>query len=61
MQTGQKRVEDLLKVSVVLAEAQIPELEGMVANWCARLGQETMLLKIADSVVKFVPPQTEAE
>jgi hypothetical protein len=60
MQTGQKRVEHLLKVSVVLGESQIPELESMVARWGARLGQETMLLKIADNVIKFVPP-SEAE
>jgi len=61
MQTGQKQIENLLKVSVVLDESQIPELEAMVARWCAQLGQETMLLKIADHVVKFVPPQREAE
>ena len=61
MQTGQKQVENLLKVSVILDESQIPELEAMVAQWCARLGQEAMLLKIADFVVKFVPPQREAE
>ena len=61
MQTGQKCVEDLLKVSVVLDESQIPELEMMVARWCAGLGQETMLMKIADFVIKFIPPQTKAE
>lgn len=61
MQTGQRQVENLLKVSVILDKSQIPELEAMVARWCARLGQETMLLKIADFVVKFVPPQGEAE
>jgi hypothetical protein len=61
MRTGQKRVEDLLKVAVVLGESQVPELEAMVSGWCAKLGQETMLLKIADYVIKFVPPQTKAE
>jgi len=61
MQTGQKRVEDLLKVSVILDDSQIPELEAMVARWCARLGQETMLLKITDFLIKFIPPQKEAE
>jgi hypothetical protein len=61
MQTGEKRVEKLLKVSIVLAESQILKLEEMVADWCARLGQETMLLKITDSVVKFIPPRTKGE
>ena len=61
MQSGQKRVEDLVKVAVVLDEAQLPELEAMVGRWCARLGQEVMLLKIADFVVKFIPPEPEAE
>lgn len=61
MQTGQKQVEDLLKVSIVLDQSQIPDLEAMVSLWCARLGQEVMLLKIADYTVKFVPPQKEAE
>ncbi len=59
--TGQKQVEDLLKVAVILKESQIAEFEGMVARWCARLGQEVMLLKIADFVVKFIAPQSEAE
>jgi predicted HicB family RNase H-like nuclease len=57
MQAGEQRVEDLLKVSVVLDEMQIPELERMVSEWGARLGQETMLLKIADSTIKFVPSE----
>lgn len=59
--TGQKRVEDLLKVSIVLDAAQTRELEEMVGRWCGRLGQEVMLLKITDLVVKFVPPQPETE
>src|SRR5206468_1931892 len=61
MRSGQKRVEDLLKLSVVLDESRVRELEAMVAKWCARLGQETMLLKIADYVIKFVRPQTGTE
>jgi hypothetical protein len=61
MQTGRKRVEDLLKVSVILDESQVAELETMVAGWCARLGQEAMFLKIADPDVKFIPPRPGAE
>jgi hypothetical protein len=59
--TGQKRVEDLLKVSIALDESQVPELEEMIGRWCAQLGQEVMLLKIADLIVKFVPPQSETK
>jgi hypothetical protein len=59
--TGAKRVEELLKVSIVLAASQVAELETMVGRWCTRLGQEVMLLKIADLVIKFVPPQAERE
>ncbi len=61
MQTGQKQVEDLLKVSVVLDPSQVSELEAMVSAWCAKLGQEAMLVKIADYTIKFVPPRKETE
>jgi hypothetical protein len=61
MQSGEKRVEDSLKVSIILDESRINELEAMVAQWCGELGQETMLLKITDYVVKFVPPRRGAE
>jgi hypothetical protein len=59
--SGQKRVENLLKVSIILDMSRVSKLEEMVGRWCARLGQEVMLLKIADLMVKFVPPQPEAE
>jgi len=59
MHSGEKCVEDSLKVSIVLEASQIGELEAMVNRWCARLKQETMLLKITDSTVKFVPPWKE--
>jgi len=61
MQSGEKRVDDSLKVSIILDESQIDELEAMVAQWCDDRGQETMLLKITNYVVKFVPPRKEAE
>jgi hypothetical protein len=59
--TGQKRVENLLKISVILKAPEGAEFEGMVARWCAMLEQEVMLLKVADFVVKFVAPQPESE
>lgn len=61
MRTGQKRVEDLQKVSIILDASRIPELEAMVARWGALLGQETMLLKLSDFTVKFIAPLTEGE
>lgn len=61
MQSGDRRVEDHLKVSVILHEPQVPDLEAMIARWARALGQETMLLKVADSTVKFIPPEPEAD
>ena len=61
MRTGEKRVEELQRIAVILDESQLPELEAIVGRWGARLGQETMLLKVADSIVKFVPPRPESE
>jgi hypothetical protein len=61
MRTGQKRVEALQKVSIVLDESQVPDLEAMVGKWAAVLGQEAMLLKVSDHVIKFIPPRREAE
>jgi hypothetical protein len=61
MQSGEKRVEDHLKLSVILNESQVADLEAMVARWARTLGQETMLLKVADSTVKFIPPPPEGD
>ena len=36
-------------------------LETLVAGWCATLGQETMLLKITDSTIKFIAPRKEKD
>jgi hypothetical protein len=60
-QTGQKRVERLLQVWVVVAEAEVPLLRRMVAKFGALLGQELMYFEVADSVIEFIPPQTNGE
>ena len=60
MQSGRRRVENLEQISVVLEEGRLIELENMIANWAAILGQETMLLKITGHVVKFISPKPEA-
>ena len=59
MQSGLKRADKLLRLCVYLRESQLPALERMVGGWGLDLGQETMLLEIADVVVKFVPPHSE--
>jgi hypothetical protein len=61
MRSGQRRVEKLLKFSVILDEVRLPALEAMVAAWCAQLGQEGMLLKVTDATVRLVPPRGEEE
>ncbi|OAI52322.1 hypothetical protein AYO44_04750 [Planctomycetaceae bacterium SCGC AG-212-F19] len=61
MESGAKRVESLLKISVVLEDDQVETLEDMVSRWGRELGQEAMLLKIADLVVKFIPPRSAEE
>ena len=55
--SGEKRVEQLVRVSVALHQAELPELEKRVSGWAALLGQETMLLEVTDSQVRFVPPR----
>lgn len=59
MRTGETQIENLLKVSVILDKGQLAKFEGMIGEWCALLQQEVMLLKVADYVVKFIPPSQE--
>jgi hypothetical protein len=61
MRTGEQRVEDLQKISVILRESQLPQLESMVGKWAAQLGQETMLMRMADSAIRFILPQERKE
>lgn len=61
MNTGRKRVEKLVRISIVLKPADLPQLRKMVGTWCGRLGQETMLLEVADAAVEFVRPVFEEE
>jgi hypothetical protein len=61
MASGEKKVEELLKMSIILRSSQLPVLESMIAAWAAQLGQETMLLKVADLAAKFIPPRERGE
>lgn len=57
MESGRKRVEKLVRVSIILNKADLAKVRRLVSKWCATLGQETMLLEIADSIVEFIPPR----
>jgi hypothetical protein len=59
MRSGEKRVERLQRISVILKRSQLSELETMLARWGEKLGQETMLMKVSDCTVKFISPRTE--
>src|SRR5207248_2649382 len=61
MQTGQRVVEKLQKLSIILPESQLRELEQMVARWAALLLQEVILPKVTDARVNFVRPNLEDE
>jgi hypothetical protein len=59
MTSGEKRVEELLKIAVVMTDNQVAEFEAMVARWAALLDQEVILVKISDFVVKLIPPEAK--
>jgi len=59
MASGEKRVEQSLKISIVLKEADILTLSRMASEWASELGQEAILIKITDFEVIFAPPQKE--
>jgi hypothetical protein len=55
-QSGQKKVEKLLQVWVVVDEAELSLLREMVGRFAAKLAQEVIYLEIADAKVEFIPP-----
>ncbi|HZZ77708.1 MAG TPA: hypothetical protein VFE62_04260 [Gemmataceae bacterium] len=58
-QTGQKNIDRLLHVWVVLEESDIPKLRDMIARFGTTLGQVAMYLEISESHVELVPPRVE--
>src|SRR5262245_43642526 len=58
-QTGEKKVERLLHVWVVVEEEAVPALKRMVAKFGATLDQEFMYFEVGESVVEFISPYTE--
>jgi hypothetical protein len=59
MASGEKRVEQSLKISIVLKEADISTLSRIASEWASELGQEAILIKFTDFQVIFAPPQRE--
>jgi hypothetical protein len=54
-QTGQKQIDRLLEVWVVVEDIAVPQLRHMVAHFGARLGQEAMYFEIGMATVEFIP------
>src|SRR5271170_3759837 len=52
MKDGAKQTDVLEQVWVAYEEADKPALRELVARFCSLLGQETMFLEFADSVIE---------
>lgn len=61
MASGQKIVEDLLRIAIYLKEADIPQLKAMAGRWAAELGQEAIAMEVTDFQVFFVAPRQEGD
>lgn len=57
MADGTKQVDDSLQLWIVLQDEYVPELERLVAELGAKLGQESMYLERTRGEVFFIPPQ----
>jgi hypothetical protein len=57
MEDGNKQVDHSLQIWVGIEETCLPELERLVAELGAKLGQESMYLERTGGVIRFVPPQ----
>lgn len=57
-ETGEKCIEALEKVVIVLSDDRVPLLRQMVGRWCSTLRQEVMYLEVTHSTIEFVPPRT---
>jgi hypothetical protein len=59
MASGEVKVEYSRKMAIVLKESEIPKLLSIAKVWAAELGQEAILIQVADFEVFFVPPHKE--
>jgi hypothetical protein len=54
-QTGQKQIDRLLELWVVVEDIAVPQLRHLVARFGALLGQEAMYFEVGTSTVEFIP------
>lgn len=59
MASGEAKVEYSRKMAIALKESEIPALLSIAETWAEELGQEAILIQIADFEVYFVPPRKE--
>jgi hypothetical protein len=59
--TGEKKLDRLLQVWVVVNEEDIPVLQRMVAKFGAMLDQELMYFEVTNSVVGFIASDNKVE
>lgn len=57
MADGTKQVDDSLQIWIGLKEEYVPELERLVGELGAKLGQESMYLERTGGKIDFIPPQ----
>jgi hypothetical protein len=60
-QTGRKQEDRLLKVWVVVPEAELGTFRQMVARYAALLDQERMYFEVSDARIEFIAPPPEEE
>jgi hypothetical protein len=61
MKSGKKKVEQSVKISIIFDGSRKQELLAMVSRWAAELDQESILVRITDCEIHFVPPPAEEE
>src|ERR1051326_6276006 len=61
MKSGKKRVEQSVKVSIIIDASRKQELLAMVSRWAAELDQESILVRITDHEIHFVSPPAKEE
>ena len=60
-QTGEKKVEKLIHLWIVLEEDQLPRLREQVAEFGDLLDQEVMFFEVGPSEVEFVKPRRKGK
>jgi hypothetical protein len=57
MADGRKQIDHSLQIWIALREEDVPELEILVAELGAKLGQESMYLERTGGSIHFIPPR----